>query len=46
MTRLPAKPISALGSLKLISPTEAKLAETPQVVGLVIYEIYNKPASE
>src|SRR5699024_2011818 len=43
ITRLPAKPMSALGSLKLISPTEAKLADTPPVVGFVIYEIYSNP---
>ena len=37
--------MSALGSLKLMSPTEAKLADTPPVVGFVMYEIYNNPAS-
>jgi len=35
MTRLPAKPTSALGSDKIISPRIAKLAVTPPVVGSV-----------
>ena len=35
MTRGPAKPISALGSERMTSPSIAKLAATPPVVGLV-----------
>ncbi len=46
ITRRPAKPINAFGSLKFISPTDAKLADTPPVVGCVKYDIYNSPASE
>ena len=35
MTRGPAKPISALGSAMTMSPTNAKLADTPPIVGSV-----------
>ncbi len=35
MTRGPAKPMSALGSAMLTSPSIAKLAVTPPVVGSV-----------
>ncbi len=37
ITLRPAKPINAFGSLKFISPTDAKLADTPPVVGCVKY---------
>src|SRR5699024_3205916 len=43
ITRLPAKPISALGSLKLRSPAEAKLADMLPLFMFVIYEIYSNP---
>ncbi len=39
ITRGPAKPISALGSARITSPTEAKLAVTPPVVGWVMMEM-------
>ena len=35
ITRGPAKPISALGSAMTTSPTKAKLADTPPIVGSV-----------
>ena len=35
ITRLPAKPIKALGSARIMSPKNAKLADTPPVVGSV-----------
>ena len=35
ITRGPAKPISAFGSAITTSPTKAKLAETPPIVGSV-----------
>ena len=40
ITRGPAKPISALGSAMFRSPSMAKLAVTPPVVGSVSNEIY------
>ena len=46
ITRLPAKPISALGSEIIISPSIAKLAVTPPVVGSVSTVIYKSPAFE
>ena len=39
MTRGPVKPIRALGSAIIASPKEAKLANTPAIVGLVRTEI-------
>ena len=39
MTRGPAKPISAFGSATLTSPSIAKLAVTPPVVGSVSTEM-------
>ena len=45
MTLGPANPISAPGSAKIISPSIAKLAVTPPVVGSVNTEIYRSPAS-
>ena len=45
MTRGPANPISAFGSAKIISPSMAKLAVTPPVVGSVSTVMYNNPAS-
>ena len=45
MTRGPAKPISAPGSAMLMSPSVAKLAVTPPVVGLVSTEMNGMPAS-
>jgi len=39
MTRGPAKPISALGSARMTSPSQAKLAATPPVVGWSITEM-------
>ena len=39
MTRGPAKPMSALGSAMLRSPSIAKLAVTPPVVGSVRMEM-------
>ena len=44
MVRGPAKPISALGSAKTTSPSEAKLAATPPIVGLVSTEMNSPPA--
>ena len=44
MTRGPAKPISAFGSAMLRSPSIAKLAVTPPVVGSVSTEMYGSPA--
>ena len=35
MTRGPAKPINAFGSAITTSPTKAKLADTPPIVGSV-----------
>ncbi len=46
MTRGPAKPISAPGSARIISPSMAKLAVTPPVVGSVSTDTYKSPASE
>ena len=43
MTRGPAKPMSAPGSARMTSPSEAKLAVTPPVVGWVRIETYGKP---
>src|SRR5206468_3407781 len=40
MTRGPAKPISARGSARTTSPSIAKLAVTPPVVGSVRTEMY------
>ena len=40
ITRGPAKPIKAPGSARIISPSMAKLAETPPIVGSVRIEIY------
>src|SRR5229473_6623289 len=45
ITRGPAKPISAPGSAILRSPSMAKLAVTPPVVGSVITEMYGTFAS-
>src|SRR5690606_8926628 len=45
ITRGPAKPISALGSAMLMSPSMAKEAETPPVVGWVMTEMYGRPAA-
>ena len=45
ITLLPANPTNVPGSLKIISPSIAKLAVTPPVVGLVSTVIYSKPAS-
>ena len=42
ITRGPAKPISAFGSASIISPSIAKLAVTPPVVGSVKTLIYKK----
>ena len=44
MTRGPAKPISALGSAMFRSPSMAKLAVTPPVVGSVSTATYGRPA--
>ena len=46
ITRGPAKPTRAPGSPKMISPSIAKLAVTPPVVGSVRIDTYNNPASE
>ena len=46
MTRGPANPISAFGSPILMSPSIARLADTPPVVGSVITEMYGKRASD
>ena len=40
----PAKPINARGSAKTTSPSEAKLAATPPIVGLVNTEMNGPPA--
>ncbi len=40
ITRRPAKPIIVPGSAMFMSPTMAKLAETPPVVGCVRMEMY------
>src|SRR5690606_11815399 len=45
ITRGPAKPIRALGSARLMSPSIANEAETPPVVGCVITEMYGSPAA-
>ena len=45
MTRGPAKPMSARGSARMTSPSMAKLAVTPPVVGSVRTERYGSPAS-
>ena len=45
ITRGPAKPISAPGSARMISPSMAKLAVTPPVVGSVSTLTYKQPAS-
>ena len=45
ITRGPAKPINAFGSAMLRSPSMAKLAETPPMVGSVSTEMYGKPRS-
>ena len=39
ITRGPAKPMRAPGSARMMSPSEAKLAVTPPVVGSVRMEI-------
>ncbi len=44
MTRGPANPIRARGSATLRSPSIARLADTPPVVGSVMTEINGKPA--
>jgi hypothetical protein len=46
MTRGPANPISARGSARMTSPSIAKLAVTPPVVGSVRIEMYGSPAAE
>ena len=46
ITRGPAKPINAPGSARIISPSIAKLAVTPPVVGSVNTGTYKSPASE
>ena len=45
ITRGPAKPIRAPGSARITSPSMAKLAVTPPVVGSVRTEMYRSPAS-
>ena len=45
ITRGPANPIKAFGSARIISPSMAKLAVTPPVVGSVSTLINNWPAS-
>ena len=45
IVRGPANPISALGSAKTRSPSEAKLAATPPIVGFVSTEMKSPPAS-
>ena len=45
MTRGPAKPMSARGSARMTSPSMAKLAVTPPVVGSVRTEMYGSRAS-
>src|SRR5690554_3753536 len=44
ITRGPAKPINALGSAILRSPSIARLADTPPKTGSVITEIYGMPS--
>ena len=44
MTRAPANPIKALGSAMITSPSIAKLAATPPVVGCNNTEMYRMPA--
>ena len=44
IVRGPAKPMRALGSAKTTSPSEAKLAATPPIVGLVSTEMNSPPA--
>ena len=46
IVRGPAKPINARGSAKQRSPSEAKLAATPPMVGLVSTEMKSPPACE
>src|SRR6202021_1318205 len=46
ITRGPAKPIKAFGSPMLMSPSMARLAETPPVVGSVITEMNGNRASD
>ena len=43
LTLGPAKPMRAPGSASMMSPSEAKLAVTPPVVGWVKQEIYSPP---
>src|SRR5690606_24251535 len=45
ITRGPAKPMSALGSATITSPSIAKLADTPPSTGSVRTEINGKPSS-
>ena len=45
MTRGPAKPMSARGSARMTSPSIAKLAVTPPVVGSVSTEMNGNAAS-
>ena len=45
MTLGPAKPTRAPGSARMISPSMAKLAVTPPVVGSVRIVMHNSPAS-
>lgn len=45
ITRGPAKPISAFGSAMFRSPSIAKLADTPPMVGSVSTEMYGSPRS-
>ena len=44
--RGPAKPMSARGSAKQRSPSEAKLAATPPIVGFVSTEMKSPPDRE
>ena len=46
IVRGPAKPISARGSANTRSPSDAKLAATPPIVGLVSTEMKSPPAAE
>ncbi|WP_460901670.1 hypothetical protein, partial [Staphylococcus aureus] len=46
ITRRPAQAIIAFGSLKIISPTGAKLAGTHRVVACGNYVLYNSTASK
>ena len=46
MTRGPAKPMRAFGSAMVMSPSMAKLASTPPVVGSVSTAMKRLPASE